>query len=177
MRLTSVLVCKICDLVLHDPVTLPCLCVICKEHLYDSSAKNGSIKCLKCGKCFAIPESEFPANEMATNILDNEFHLSEEEKALRKTFQEMLKKLKKLQKEVRKRQTDLELSSFDHFSGVRLKIDILREEMKKKIDEIALKMIDEANEKEKAYKLRINKSFRKISDKELKKSSRLFMDS
>ena len=176
MRLTSVLVCKICELVLHDPVTLPCLCVICKEHLYDGSAKNGSVKCLKCGKCFAIPESEFPANEMATNILDNEFHLSEEEKALRKTFQDMIEQLKQLQSEVDKKQADLQMISFNKFSEIRLKIDILREEMKKKIDEIALKMIDEANEKEKAYKLRINKSFRKISDKELKKSSRLFMD-
>ena len=113
---------------------------------------------------------------MAAKILTNGFRLSEEEKALRKTFQGMIEQLKQLQNEVNTKQADLELISFEHFSEIRRQIDILREALKKKIDKIALKCIDQANEKEKAYKLRINESFHGISEKELNKSSQLFMD-
>ena len=95
MSLKTALICNICELVLHDPVTLPCLCVVCKDHLHDGSTKNGLIKCLKCGKCFGILDTEFPTNEILSNTLDNEFHLSEEEKALRKTFQCMIEQYKR----------------------------------------------------------------------------------
>ena len=174
--LKSELNCTNCDRVLQDPVMLPCLCVICKGHLPAGSANDSSIECKKCQKCFDIQGTEFPAIKRLANILTKELHLSMEEKTLRKTFQDMIEQLKQLQNEVYKKQADLEIINYDHFSEIRRQIDILREEMKKKIDDIFLKVIYRTKETEKAYKLRMHESFLKISDDEFKKSSQLFMD-
>ena len=130
MSLKSELTCNICKLVLSTPITLPCLDVICGEHLRDDSVKNGMIKCLKCDKDFDVPKSGFPSNESAINILANEQHLSEEEKAIKRDIQELIQKLEQLQNNVKLQQNDMEITSFDHFTEIRRQIDIQREELK-----------------------------------------------
>ena len=81
-----------------------------------------------------------------------------------------------MQSEANKKQTDLELSRDDHFAFIKQKIDTAQNELKAKIDELAKKMIEEVNEKENAYKLKIRLPFPQTNDKELQKSSQAFMD-
>ena len=158
MSLKSELICNICKLILKDPITLPCSSVICGEHLKDDTVKNGKITCLKCEAEFEMPKQGFDANKMCSIILENEFHLSEEEKTIKHAIQDLIQKLEKLQEDLKRKHSDLEQSYFHHFSEIRRKIDLHREEIKAKIDEIALKMIDQVNQQEKVYTLKIKES-------------------
>ena len=159
MNLKTELSCNICKLVLKLPINLPCNCVVCGEHEHNT---NGRLKCVKCNQEFDIPQAGFPANEMVKNILAKNFHLGEEEKTLYNSFQSILKQLKQLEEEVSQRPSDMELSNFEHFADIRRKIDSHREVLKTKIDVIALKMIEQTKEKEKAYLARIKRPFLQI---------------
>ena len=171
----SELTCNICKLLVNKPVTLPCSDVICDEHLSDDSAKNGLIKCMKCDKDFNVPRRGFPSNKRVTNLLAKERHLSNEEKSIKHAIQELIQKLEQLQYDVRLKENNMELTSFDHFTEIRRQIDIQREELKNKIDEIALRMIDQANEREKAYQLKLKESISVIIDTDIKQFSQLLM--
>ena len=171
----SELTCNICKLVLNTPVTLPCSSVICGEHLRDDSVKNGMIKCMKCDKDFDVPRSGFPSNERVANILANDHYLNDEEKAIKNAIQELIQKLEQLQNVIKLKKNEMEVTSFDHFTEIRRHIDIQREELKKKIDEIALKLIDQANEREKVYKSKLKESISVIVDTDIKKFTQLLM--
>ena len=152
MSLKLELICNICKLVLCTPITLPCSDVICGEHLRDDSVKNGMIKCLKCDKDFDVPRSGFPSDERVANILEKEQHLSKEEKAIKHAIQELIQKLEHLQNDVKLQQNAIEVTNFDHFTEIRRQIDIQREELKNKIVEISLKLIDQMNEEKTSTK-------------------------
>ena len=171
----SELTCNICKLVLSTPVTLPCLHMFCGEHLRDGTVKDRMIKCLECGENFGVPRSGFPLNERVVDILAKEDYLSDEEKEIKSVIQELIHKLEHLQYDVKLKQKDMEVTSFDHFTEIRRQIDIQREELKKKIDEISLKLIDQANEREKAYTLKLNQSISVVADADIKQFSQILM--
>ena len=154
MSLKTEMICNICKLILKDPVSLPCSSAICSGHLSEPS-----IRCLECEKEFEVPQNGFPPNKMASNILAKELCLSDEEKTIKTSIQKLIQQLEHLPEELKREKSDLERISFDHFSELRRQIDVQREELKNKIDEIALKMIDRVNQKEKAYNKKIEESF------------------
>ena len=156
MSLKSEVICKICKRFLKNPISLPCFCVICDEHLHDGSAKHGLIECSKCSRSFDISQTEFKTSEMAASILAKDLHLTDEEKSLKNSFQDALQQIDQLQDELKSKQSVCEVTCFDHFSEIRRQIDIRREALKAKIDEIALEMIDLTNEKEKSYHLKLS---------------------
>ena len=159
MNLKSELICCICKLVLSSsPISLPCSHVVCNEHLRDDTVKKGSIRCLECDQEFDVPCNGFPLNKIVSSVLVNDFHLSDEEKKIKYAIRELTHKLERLLSDLKQKYSDLERISFDHFSEVRRQIDLQREELKNKIDQISLKMIDLVNEKEKAYKSTIQQS-------------------
>ena len=144
----SDLICNICKSYLKNPVTLPCSCVICEDHLNDGTAKNGYIKCKKCRREFFIPENGFPPNESVKSILEKELNLNDGEKAIKKSIQESIHQLDAIQNQLKLKYSDLEVISHDHFKDIRHKIELERDTIKAKIDKLALKIIEEANEKE-----------------------------
>ena len=155
----SEIICNICKLILKDPVTLPCSSDICGEHLRDDTVKNGVITCEKCEKNFDVPRNGFATNLALTNLLANEFHLSNEEKTIKRAIQDLINQLKELQHlVVTSKRPEMELANFEHFTEIRRQIDIQREELKKKIDEIALKLIDQVNARENVYKSKLNET-------------------
>jgi hypothetical protein len=83
MSLKTEIICNICKMILNNPISLPCYCVVCDIHLKDNSVKNGWIKCLNVIKVFEIAKNEFKPNKMIKNILKKELHLSDEEKTLK----------------------------------------------------------------------------------------------
>ena len=152
MSLKSEFICSICKLVLSNtPVTLPCTHVMCNQHLRDGTAKDSSIRCLECDQEFDVPSNGFPPNKIISSVITKDLHLSDEEKTLKYAMQTLIQQLESLQSDLKQKLSDLERINFDHFSEVRRQIDVQREELKKKIDEIALKMINLVKEKEKAY--------------------------
>ena len=158
MSLKSLVICNICKLLLSSsPISLPCSHAICAEHLEDGT--DSSIRCLECEQEFDVPQSGFPLNKMASNILAKDLHLSDEEKKLKDSIQAKIQQLEELWSDLKLKHSDLERISFDHFSEVRRQIDLQRENLKQKIDEIALKMIDQVNEREKEYNSTKNSLF------------------
>ena len=138
------LVCNICQFIVHDPVTLPCHCVICGDHVREKTL----IQCETCGDEFNIPHNGFKANKLMQKILATDGHLSDEEKTLKQSIHEIHLLLERLQNEFVSKRAQIELVCSDHFTELRRRIDIHREEVKQKVDAIALAMIAQTNAKE-----------------------------
>ena len=152
MNFKSLVICNICRLVLNSgPISLPCKHAICIEHLRDGTVKDGLIQCLKCEQEFDVPQSGFPPHKTASDILDRDLYLSGLEKRLKHSIQATIQQLDELLTDLKQKHFDLERLSSDHFTEIRRQIDIHREELKVKIDEIALKLIDQTKEREKAF--------------------------
>ena len=175
MSLKSEMICMICKLFLHKPVSFPYHCLLCNEHLHDDTAKNGSIRCTKCLRDFELRENEFAPSYLASYILEKELHLSDEEKAFKKSIHDLVHQLEQLQIEFQPKYTEWERNNFDHFSEIRRKIDIHREELKAQIDKIALKMIDQLNEKETECKLELSKLHSKITDTNIRQKNQALL--
>ena len=158
MNRKSELICNICKLILKDPVSLPCSHAVCIGHLRDGTVKNGSIQCLKCEKDFDVPRSGFEANSALANLLANESHLNDEEKSIKCAIQGLIKQLEQLQGSINLKRDEMELANCNHFIEIRRQIDIQREELKAKIDEIALKLIAQVKERENAYNRQIKQT-------------------
>ena len=166
----SEIVCNICKFILKDPVTLPCSSDICGKHLRDGTVKNGVITCEKCKKNFDVPRKGFAPNFELANLLANEFHLSNEEKTTKQVIQDLINQLEELQHLViTSKRPEMQLTTFEHFTEIRRQIDIHREELKNKIDSIALKLIDQTKKWEHAYKTKRNKIISGVVDTDLEK--------
>ena len=157
MSLKSEMICCICKLVLSSKhISLPCSHIVCSEHLHYNTAK---IRCPECDQETDVPRNGFPINKMVSNILEKDLHLSDEEKILKYAIQTLIQQLDRLQSDLKQKHADLKQISFDHFSEVRRQIDLQREDLKRKIDDIALKMIDLVKENEKVYNSAMNNQF------------------
>ena len=98
-------------------------------------------------KDFDVPRSGFEANSALANLLANESHLNDEEKSIKCAIQDLIKQLEQLQGSVNLKRDEMELANCNHFIEIRRQIDIQREELKAKIDEIALKLIAQVRER------------------------------
>ena len=144
MNLRENLICNICNKFLNDSVFLPCHCCVCNEHM----SSKGNIKCLKCNQEF--PKSKrFKPNELIDKILNSDLHLTEEQKSAKKLVAKMLSQFDAFLEGFKSNESSFEINISKQFDEIRNKIDLQREELKKKIDEIALEMIDHTKEKEK----------------------------
>ena len=168
MRLKSSFVCSICNLVLKNPVKLPCLDLICRKHVRDS-AKNASIRCTKCEKDFTVPQQGFESNTVMATKLSKLLHLSIEEKRIKHTIEGVISQIEQLTENLNRMHSDLEQNSFAHFAEIRRKIEIQRKSLNAKIDEIALKMIEQVDEDEKAYNSKWKASISALTGVNIKK--------
>ena len=155
MRLKSKVTCFQCSKILNNPIELPCRDTICSNHLQEANCiKENKIKCIKCNKTFSIRDNNnFRFNQMAKLFLDEFKFLSLNEMLLKKQIEDGFKCFYQMQKELVQSKNELALQCFDHFQELRRQIDLHREELKEKIndiqlknkiDDIALDMIDKA---------------------------------
>ena len=77
-------ICVLCNLVLNDPITFPCDCLSCNEHLNDHFVIDNKISCPKCKQEFPTTKENFRTNKLAKNILYKESYLNKEEKKVKK---------------------------------------------------------------------------------------------
>ena len=175
MSLKSAFVCNICKLVLKDPVQLQCSDLVCGEHLYNGTAKNSSIRCMKCDEDFEVPEQGFEANQTMALQIEKELNLTADEKYIKHVIQKLIQKLEQLQYELKQKYFDLERVSYDHFSEVRRKIDLQREELKVQIDDISKRLHDQTDKKEKLYTLKMKETLLVTSPIDIQKSRDLLM--
>ncbi len=142
----SQLTCSYCSKIFKDPILLPCEDLICREHLSDRDiVKQNKIKCKKCNEEFQVKNNEFKSNEGMSKLIDSHSYLNETEMSFKRELEESLRQFFEFYEEFSQNRTQLDMDVFDHFQEIRFKIDQHREELKKRIDDIALKMIDATN--------------------------------
>ena len=159
MNFKADLLCSICELVFSEPVSLPCGCTVCANH----TRHVASVTCAVCEHEFEVPTHGFQTNKCAKNILEKNGHLSDDEKALKLNIQGVIQRLETLVSSFKQSEADFELLCNDHFNELRRHVDIQREELKQKIDEIALNMIDQLKQHEIVYRQKLCDDFAKIA--------------
>jgi hypothetical protein len=82
------------------------------------------------------------------------YHLSEKEKSLKRELEVSVRRFFEFYEEFQQNKSKLELDVFDYFREIRFLIDEHREELKKRIDDISLEMINEAKRKSTKKRLR-----------------------
>lgn len=135
--------CKICDDTFQEPVTLPCCHNICKKH----ETVGKKISCPECNEIHEIPTNGFPPNLLARDLLNRKFdclELGPEHNEAIRTYMQ----LKDLIDEFKLLRDNSGLAVTKAFDDIRNKVDLHREEAKKKIDDDALELIKELDEYE-----------------------------
>jgi hypothetical protein len=131
---------------------LPCHDSICHEHLKEEAVvKTNRIKCNKCNEEFAVNGHEFKPNEVYTKVLEKQSHLSGDEVSLKRKLRESIRLFFEFYDALAQNRLQLESDVYNHFQELRFQIDEQREELKNRIDDIALAMIDETKKHEEKY--------------------------
>ncbi len=95
MTIKAEFVCKTCNLILSDPVVVPCSCgTTCKSHLDELVANTQltSVTCKHCHHTFDIPQpGGFVVDDKLRKSIEKDAHLSENQKKLKKAFGDSIK--------------------------------------------------------------------------------------
>ena len=150
--------CQVCSKILKDPIHLPCHDTICHAHLTDGTAKDGRITCVECKETFVVKNMDSKVNRWAKRILETEGHLSPEEKSAKSEMQKILNEFQQLYNKLQQEHALFELGSHDHFAEIKRQIDLQREELKEKIDQIYFDMINKVEQHEAFYKQNLDET-------------------
>jgi hypothetical protein len=146
------LTCSYCLKIYKEPIDLPCDDSICRQHLSERDiVKQNKIKCKKCNGEFQVRDNEFKSNEALKNSIESHSYLSDDEISRKQDLEASIQKFFEFYDQFDQNKTQLESDMFDHFQELRFKIDQHREELKKRIDDIALAMIDQTKKSENEF--------------------------
>jgi hypothetical protein len=163
LKLKSHLTCSYCSKIFKHPILLPCDDSICRQHLSERDIlKQNKITCKKCNEGFQVKENQFKSNEALTQIIESESHLIDEEISLKQQLEVSIKKFFQYYEEFQQNKSKLESDVFDHFQEMRYKVDEQREELKKRIDDIALELIDKIKKSEEIYLSQLEERFSSV---------------
>jgi hypothetical protein len=155
----SQVTCSYCSKIYKDPIVLPCGDSICLEHLSDKDVlKANRIKCKKCNKEFGVKNNEFKSNEDLKKLVEDQSYFSEDEIVLKQVLEESIQKFFEFYDKFNQKKTQLNSDVFNYFHELRFQVDEHREELKKRIDDIALEMIDRIKKHEETYLKNLNEN-------------------
>ena len=144
---------------------MPCDVSICRGHLSEKDVgKENRIKCKECNQEFEVTCDEFRSNKTLKKLIESQSHLSVEEISLKKELEVSIQKFFQFYDEFAQIKIKLPSDVYNHFQEMRFQIDEHREELKKKIDDIALDMIDEIKKNEEIYLKNLKESFSLFDD-------------
>ena len=143
MDLKKDLICKICEKILNEPITLPCLCAyICNSHVEDLvRKKKTSIKCQFCEKEWCIPKKGFEKSEVVQNFIKKNGHLNKDEIKIKIDMESSLENLETVYQDFKLKLREFALFKYEHYENIRRNIDIRRESLIEKINIISQQMI------------------------------------
>jgi hypothetical protein len=157
--------CEFCKLIVKDPVNLPCSHLMCNHH----ADKVRAVKCPTCHEEYDVPQVGFRTNKLAKSLLEDEVFLNEEQQTAKRSIKEIALGF------------ELELTEFisknsniicESFKSIQREIEIHRVELKvtvcKKIDDKALKLTQQVEEKRKAIVMSQQEAYKKIFENEFK---------
>ena len=82
--------------------------------------------------------------------------MNDEEKALKQKIQDSIKLFYEIYEEFTSSKTKLDLECYEHFQEIRFQLDMHREKLKEKIDDIYMEMVDKTKEFETTYLRNLN---------------------
>ena len=151
----SIIKCGFCNQIYNTPIFLSCCSEsICKKHIISTRKKY---KCFNCDYKHDLSTFNYPINKTIQKLIDAEFDKLkfEDDYDDSKKFCFMLKDSSiKLENTVKNPIAYIK----EHVSDVKGKVDLLREELKLKIDKVCLEMINELNDFETDCNDNVNKS-------------------
>jgi hypothetical protein len=160
LKLKSQLTCSYCSKIFKDPIDLPCDESICREHLSEKEVvKEHRIICKDCQQEFKVNDDEFRSNKTLKKLIASQSYLSEEEKSLKQDLEVSIGKFFKFYEELIENRNKIVNDVFNHFEEMRFQVDEQREELKKKIDDISLTMIDKIKKHEEIYLKNLKEKF------------------
>jgi hypothetical protein len=98
------------------------------------------------------------------NSIKSKSYLSDDEISLKQDLEASIQKFFEFCNKFQQNKSKLESDVFDHFQMLRFQIDEHREELKKRIDDIALAMIDETNKCQEKYLKELKESLSSFDD-------------
>ena len=164
----SLLTCSNCCKIFKDPVDLPCGDSICREHLSSREVvKENRIKCTKCNEEFQVTCDEFRSNKTLRKLIEDQSHLNGEEISLKLELEDSMRTFFEFYDAFIQNRTKLASDVFDRFQEIRSQIDEHCEELKKRIDDIALTMIAETKKHEETYLKELKEKFSSFDETQL----------
>jgi hypothetical protein len=157
--LKELLVCKYenCNKYFEDPIVLCCGQTICRSHinnlLDESNIKDGKYICKMCKELHEIHQDCFIIRWDINDLIQSDNHLPDKQIEVKELYLEFQNTVKDLNKLVNEPLTYLD----DYISDLKKKVELQREELKLKIDEIALDMIFKINKLDEQCKKDIKK--------------------
>ena len=175
MNFKSDMICNICEKFLNDPISLPCHCSVCNEHLLTSSAlttkgkhvlsiTSKSIKCRHCRKEFPkFDMTAFKRNDLAEKILKANLHLSDEERELKNALTQTMQQRESSLGQFKETNSQFERGIEKHFAGVKCAISLQLDELKTRLEKIAREMTARVDEREKTVLSDMKQSYIRIT--------------
>jgi hypothetical protein len=165
MNLKKLCTCQLCHMILDDPVSLPCKCLICHRHLIEKSflLKNKRIKCLTCNQTHQITRDGFRACKAATKLIEQtndfikkEMFLSDVEKQLKLSLRNEFLQFKN---KFEHKMNEFESKSRQHFSLLKEKVEMRKEQLKHLIDETFAEITKALANREETILKEINETY------------------
>jgi hypothetical protein len=172
-------VCSYCSKILQSPIILSCFHTICERHLTEANVlKDKSIRCMvqECQQTFELAANEFGSNVALKSFYENEFYLSKEEKSLKNSLENDLKKVFELNKSFEENKKDFHSKSERHFQDIRIQIKFFYEQAIKNIQKCYSYMKEKVENAEKSCLSRIKIPYMESHETKLMNLNEKFRD-
>jgi hypothetical protein len=159
----EVLTCKICQKYYLNPILLPCRNNICEEHINKQTKDINaqSYKCELCSQDHEIPENGFIVNEPFIEMMNTNVHLDEITIAAKR----LVDHLENSNKKIDLIEKDPEDFIYSYFSNEKNKVDLKRETLFAKINDISDEMINKIKQMENDCKSNLSEKQKNLIDK------------
>jgi len=143
--------CKFCNKILKDPVVLPCGISICSEH-----TKNLDNDCIECKFCSStkhnVPHKGFSKNiDLKNQIEILNAHLSEDELKRKNAFRLIYEQLDEMFDDFNVKVNEFEYFTHEHFAELECQIELRRENLKIRVDDLSQELLEMVREKRKLF--------------------------
>ena len=145
------LVCHICKLIVENPISFPCHCIICEKHVFDGEVRKTLIKCETCGDEFKVPDNGFFPNKLALRILEYDAHLTDSEKKIKYSINNVNLELDQMSKQFDLIKVNIDKLCSNHIGKIRQEIETQRNEYINEINIIADSMLEQMSANETNY--------------------------
>ncbi len=140
--------CKYCNKILKDPILLPCGLCICNEHTKTIT----NLACKSCSSEHIVPRQGFNVNtELKSQIETHNVHLSESELSYKHLFSLLQSQLAEMCDDFKVKRNEFEYFAHEHFAELECQIELRRENLKARVDDLSQVLLDVVRERKKEF--------------------------